>query len=53
MKTYYIIVETGDDASTYGIYTTREKASEEIKKIYKNGFFGELIICEDELREEQ
>ena len=47
--TYYIIVKTGDDACTYGIFTTEQLAQEKIKRLYANGMFGELIICEEEL----
>lgn len=49
--TYYIVLEVGDNASTYGIFTTEQQAQLKIKEMYQNGFFGELSITEDEIIE--
>ena len=46
--TVYIIV--GEDMSTYGVFSTEQYAKDEIKKIYKNGYFGPLEISTDEVR---
>lgn len=49
-RTVYVLVNY-DDGSTYGVFKTAERAEEEKKKLHDNGYFGELIVHEDELEE--
>lgn len=46
-----IFIICSEYGATHGAFNSKESAEQEIKNLYKNGYFGGLIISEDELKD--